>query len=124
MTFEDGAVADPERDPYLALCREIGMTHKLVAGDWYWSPPPRGYVACCHGFKLRTSWQQADLIWLPRLDQWLAMLEGAGFLEINIWRTSAGWQMSASKADRWLASGPCPAPEEAAGRLWVASGKG
>ena len=127
----------PEHQSYIALCRELMLERKLEEGDWFvLGQHTTAFV--WSALITATAWNDhfhnipepgiARPIWLPRLDQWLAMLEEAGQPDIAFERTLAG---------RWECGRPIPegdgrtielvptsglkhTREEAAARLWMA----
>jgi len=65
-------------------------------------------------------------IWLPRLDQWLAMLEEAGVHDIGFWTgdgyAKCGVLLQVTPYEGWDFGDleTASTPEEAAARLWLA----
>ena len=125
--------SDPEYASYVALCRELLLEREFDDGDFYTAPVPISVIAP-EGFEVLT-WvyrfglpnATEDCVWLPRLDQWISMLEEVGFREIRLWPTGRCqhgdcWRMDTADGpdkDRWLVSRPCDTREEAAARLWM-----
>lgn len=121
----------PEYASYRYLCRELRLERDLESGDLYhesnalvdkvhiYAPvvwPPHSRVTLPRGNEAEGT------VWLPRLDQWLAMLEEAGYADFYLYiRRPGTW--SASCGDwcdnpRFEAEGP--SREEAVARLWMA----
>ena len=136
----------PEYASYIALCRELRLERKLKIDDqisvWFDNPssPSSSNIYLVtdedetRGWGSYTPVDQSDFVdgranvrWLPRLDQWLAMLEKAAPDWTNtfsitrhedgeFWATFEG--RAASNGGSWDGLGPTR--EEAAARLWMA----
>lgn len=123
---------DPKYKHYITRCCLLNLPRQLQNGDWYWSPPPRGYVTCCHGFNVDPEWQQGT-IWVPRLDQWLEMLlkEDMKAVEVEAREEGSeevfygsGWHRPRSKYGSYYSVGPCLCADEVLLELWLlATGK-
>lgn len=124
MSFPSG----PEHASYVALCRELRLERErgFELGDWWvWLTLEDPPILVDEGF-LRTVFALIDLqIWIPRLDQLLAMLEVAGVRDVGFWafddRTKCG-VLTAGDFDG-ISYGDletAPTREEAALRLWMA----
>jgi hypothetical protein len=110
----------PEYASYVALCRDL----KLKPGR----PPESGDE---HEFS-----QAQAPVWLPRLDDWLAIFLAAGWGGFSLWRRPpAGWTgqplppptmgwacrpINAGAIEYDLDPPDAPTPEEACARLWLA----
>ena len=114
----------PEYASYVALCRELRLEHKFEEGDVFvYSTGPAYATEPIVFSKLQPD--STLRVWLPRLDQWLAMLRIAGRQSFELhastymeqqfgasdYYVGASWQSSDSHGDT---------PEEAAARLWMA----
>ena len=71
----------PEYEPYIRLCRELRFERKWQVGD-YVSVTEHGTFACGIVAGSDRPTGNGDPVWLPRLDQLLAMLEEVGVAEI------------------------------------------
>lgn len=112
---------------YIALMRELRMgegTRMCRMGDWYVdaNDEPR----CIGWHPERQAFVEGVLVWLPRLDQWLDMLEEAGVPDVGFWSGEGfgkcgilcpGDFDGISYADLETAS----TREEACARLWLAT---
>lgn len=119
----------PEYASYINVCQELQLERKFEDGDWESAggDPPVVYCALCareYGEDLNPPQAGHGLFWLPRLDQWLAMLEEAGH-EWNLIRDAL--MPDTTDRPRYLAGAEdvpevraAPTPEEAAARLWMA----
>ena len=116
----------PKHTAYIALCRELRLERKFEEGDAYIrsrSQIPNIWHGCFYdGYPMPENSDNAT--WLPRLDQWLAMLEEAGWREVTI-STEGGscWVGEKSCTDSgtdWWPERYWPTREEAAARLWCA----
>src|SRR5262249_40412619 len=117
----------PEYESYIALCRELRLEHIFGQADWAFVEDPESESGGVVTTRLIFEGERAGdtVVWLPRLDQWLAMLEEAGvamvqFVSRPLYR-NPGYQIIA------IAPGqepPMPLQaltrEEAAARLWMA----
>jgi hypothetical protein len=115
----------PEYASYIALCRELRLERDLQEGDWYFHESLRpdqeeGWVLLAAGDERAESFE----VWLPRLDQWLAMLEeaGADCPEFDRETTTGHYVLRRGMPDEWGHSqyGTGQTREEAAARLWRA----
>lgn len=116
--------------PYLALMRELRLEREVEQGDWI-------EVASLDGLRSiqvrRAPGRQVGrtgAVWLPRLDQWLVMLEEA--LASPYRRTAGGDPPAFLAGSNWarrqalgmlqVRAEHCPdeSIEEAAARLWLA----
>jgi hypothetical protein len=138
----------PEYESYIKLCRELRLERMFEKGDALARPFNVLAEDKVSGTGLRPvdiEWgirvygpdeqhevgdQAAPpaLIWLPRLDQWLAMLEEAGagdwmtFLKHGSWpepgyQPTITYELRCQNRQDWSIA---PTREEAAARLWVA----
>jgi hypothetical protein len=80
----------PECASYIALMRELRLPREFDDGDYYTAPVPVSPIAP-DGFEVLIwvdlyRWPRAteESVWLPRLDQWLGMLEEAGADQVLI----------------------------------------
>lgn len=111
----------PEYASYIALMRELALEHEYDEGDYVcWTKDPIE-------IEILMGWrpQESAYIWLPRLDQWLAMLEQAGIEDISFW-TGDGYAkcgvLLPTDDDGGIECGDletAPTHEEAAARLWM-----
>lgn len=125
----------PEYASYVALCRELRLEREFTAGDFYAAPVPVSVIAP-EGFEVliwvdlfRLPHATQDCAWLPRLDQWLAMLEEAGVESVTI---QLAWTNPEDPGEKeYVAFDAWDVPdaddlrnytsrEEAAAQLWVA----
>jgi hypothetical protein len=114
-------------DSYIALCRELRLKREMEPGDWgaeygevfaegarlfveMHRPPGSKLVILPYDRPAFTS------IWLPRLDQWLEMLEEAG--ESVTLVHAPAWGRSAQIVR--LSPIWCTSYEESCARLWLA----
>jgi hypothetical protein len=126
----------PEYESYIALCRELRLERSLELGDWY----AHSEVDLQHPLVL--GWREQLIIgpitewtwvWLPRLDQWLMMLEEAGWMEVRFSPSAylmdespVFWRVEGSGIDRrynvhtTVEYTDLRTREEAAARLWMA----
>lgn len=113
----------PEHEPYLALCREMRLERNLGEGDYYGQ--------FYSGEMVASLWDGSVLAdeaawWLPRLDQWLAMLGAAGVRNIGFWTgddyAKCGALLQVSPYEGWDPGDleTASTREEAAARLWCA----
>lgn len=119
---------------YIRLCRELRLGRLFEEGDWYWTTTvhePEGFAAVWDaGYSVERRASDAKL-WLPRLDQWLAMLEEAGREQLpKHWLS--GFSLYPCGGSLEYEAGCCisqagpqytvvaPTREEAASRLWMA----
>jgi hypothetical protein len=124
----------PEYASYIALCRELRLERTIEPGDWsadfgdvfMEEPALQVHVARPPGtasVTLPRDTLAITSIWLPRLDQWLAMLEeaGADCPEFDRETTTGHYVLRRGMPDEWGHSqyGTGPTREEAAARLWV-----
>lgn len=132
MTLFDG----PEHASYIALMRELRLEREFEEGDWhcsiagYVSPTLPGTPMLVTAVELRLtamvgSENLADSVWLPRLDQWLAMLEEA--VKSDEWLLyQEGLMPDGSGFKRYCAefehgtTKAASTPGEACARLWCA----
>jgi len=106
----------PEYASYIALCRGLRLEHRIMAGDCcIWAKGDDRQPGIWWGM----SPEPGLWIWLPRLDQWLAMLEEAGVQWVSFAPTPQ-WTAAWTDADAWLKDAEAPTREEAAARLWMA----
>lgn len=119
---------------YIALCRELRLERKVKEGDWLTSrwKSRSGWSEwsdlgmCnddgggCHNANFwETEDQGEEIVWLPRLDQWLAMLEEAGVDSITIHRMPGyGYRVAWDAPNGYACT--YSTREEAAARLWMA----
>ena len=125
----------PEYASYIQLCRELQLEHQLSAGDWVaqvtgpFGEPCTPYIFCValedekDGTAPAWSTRTTQYVWLPRLDQWLAMLEEAGMTEVDLHgerdRYVALDGANLHDSDLPLRQGSGPTREEASAHLWV-----
>jgi hypothetical protein len=91
-----------EYESYIALCRELGLKREFECGDvWcFWKDVSNGpFIQGASGH------DGADelAIWLPRLDQWLELLEREDpehSKQITIEHREDGWYVARYVADR------------------------
>jgi hypothetical protein len=118
----------PEYESYIKLCRELRLERELQEGDWlvYETGPGDPLVTPEHWLSgdpvEACRLTPSDILWLPRLDQWLAMLEEAGLTEVTLRRNDVGyWALGENDvAHQWGSSPATDTPEEATACLWVA----
>lgn len=128
----------PAHESYIALCRELQLERQFEEGDWhvslagYVSPTLTGRpnLVTAAEVRLRRALadgsangpEQVDSAWLPRLDQWLVMLEEAGVLGVDIERLGTVWFATDHDpgTDREGYARRGGTREEAAARLWLA----
>jgi len=136
----------PEYGSYVALMRELRLERKFEEGDYAaWAGSPAGPwtvlltdgAAAHAGHRAMFGYgpgDQAWSVWLPRLDQLLAMLEDAGrpriWFDPRPWPAGHAlvtWETYITKPGQcWVAmsheeaSPESPTREEAAARLWIA----
>jgi hypothetical protein len=122
----------PEYESYLALCRELRLERALQDGDFVDDGVRPGVQMCGVTVAPGVMWHGG--VWLPRLDQWLTMLEDS----VPPWDGAAPWVGVALRRHGrvWFAtdlglegregySRSGDSPEEAMARLWIAvTGKG
>lgn len=119
-----------EYEPYLVFCRKLNLQRRAEAGDWFLSldltnPEEASIVLCnsdgggCGETFNDGSWAK---IWLPRLDQWLVMLEEVNILGVIIERLGAVWFATdrESGSDREGLARRGSTREEAVARLYAA----
>lgn len=104
----------PEHASYIALCRELRLERELRDGDFVALPYAGREVHVC-GVSVAPGVMEHGGVWLPRLDQWLAMLEAAGADAVALISSGGSYIVKAHAAE---ADGPTR--EEAAARLWLA----
>ena len=138
---------------YIAFCLELRLERKFEDGDWFWWPGddhfPEGVYCQNQAAQFEHDIPQVTLpgdeqtdpygeqpnplaVWLSRLDQWMSMLEEAGYLSVwfypeedtGLWRVETMWSKERRRAyprpefdEVW---GEGPTREEAAARLWMA----
>ena len=125
---------DPEYASYIRLMREVRLERKAEAGDWFLSFDPATEPT---GFDLRLcnddgggcwgapepladGWQ---VIWVPRLDQWLSKLEEAGYATVEFVARAIDMERylyGAHPEDMDRFTGWLDSREEAAARLYCA----
>lgn len=127
----------PEHASYIGLCRELRLEHECEPGDIQWVDGD--YVTVPHGRPTGQRWTgvriegisepddgrqrgviNVEIVWLPRLDQLLTMLEKAGWV-YHLTSRRPGYAIWA----RLSSTGPigrieAATPEEAALRLYCA----
>ena len=118
----------PEHKSYIALCRDLWLERQFEEGDWYAyvdDGPIRNGQKVVAWFDEVSEVNAAgpDAFWLPRLDQWLGMLEEAGEDDVQIQR--CGNQMeplyhAAGRRGNPVRVSNGPTREEACARLWMA----
>lgn len=121
----------PEYERYRQLCRELQLERKFEDGDWFWWPgrtfrEPGVYLSMptdsWHGgWDYTIDGWPGQAVWLPRLDQWIAMtadlLGGSEVgLDLQAQRIGAlklagGYAPRDPNADAWTM-------EEYAAHLW------
>lgn len=132
----------PEYRSYIALCRELRLKREFDWGDWFvdidsWSPrgpslvyPDARQVGDRIQTRLTETRTNRTVIWLPRLDQWLVILEEAlalsyrrtagsdppQFLARSGWARRQALTMLQVRAEHY----PDEPVEEASARLWMA----
>src|SRR5215831_3633976 len=76
----------PEYESYIALCRELRLEHIFGQADWAFVEDPESENGGVVTTRLVHEGERAGdtVVWLPRLDQWLAMLEEAGYEFIKL----------------------------------------
>jgi hypothetical protein len=140
----------PEYEPYIALCRELRLEREFEECDHYaafWNPwegsapPPKvtTWTNAKQDWSAARTWfdrgstSARDVVWLPRLDQWLTMLEEAGWMEVRFSPSAylmdespVFWRIEGSGIDRrynvhtTVEYTDLRTREEAAARLWMA----
>jgi hypothetical protein len=129
---------------YIALCRELQLEHRFEAGDWWvtvhdtpiaWRLPGHEpvYISdpnLCNddgGNFPGYQDEHQSYVWLPRLDQWMAMLGEAGCPDIGMWAgdgyAKCGVLIPGASVYDGIAFADletAPFREEAAARLWCA----
>jgi len=125
----------PEFQGYVALCRELRLERRFVEGDYAaWTDSPDGPwtvlltdgAAAHAGHRALSGYGPGGFaysIWLPRLDQWLAMLEKAGERDAVLQVCRHGVDFTVAWTDGYgiaEQSGRGATREEAAARLWMA----
>jgi hypothetical protein len=76
--------AGPEYASYVALCRELRLERALQDGDFVDDGVRPGVQVCGVTVAPGVMWHGG--VWIPRLDQWLAMLEEAGADQVLVER--------------------------------------
>ena len=124
--------AGPEYASYIALCRALRLEREFEVGDWALRIITKDGSRTAR--YLMTSdavaiWPAAEemMVWLPRLDQWLAMLEMAGFPYVQIERFGRRKYVCAVASageepphDHTRSAGSWLTREEACARTWCA----
>lgn len=100
---------------YIALMRELRLEHEFADGDWFIDSA--GFVGLYYSASISYGDEPRDAIPLPRLDQWLAMLEAAGWV-FHLTARQPGYAIWASR-EGLHGREEGPTPEEAAARLWM-----
>jgi hypothetical protein len=135
--FGSTAWAKGEGQSYISLCRELRLGREFTEGDHYaafWNawegstPPPKVTMwtnakqdwSAARAWFDRESTSARDVAWLPRLDQWLAMLEEVGVDCPSFDRADEMYILWRFGMDDDEPRGEGPSREEAAGRLWMA----
>lgn len=153
MTVSDGTFGGSEFASYIALCRELWTRrpgnwspHEFEIGDMlvmtypgFGDIPGRDAVGV-YGADAHPHDDDESAVWLPRLDQLLAMLEEAGMGVVAIDRITKRWEpwpyggfepplyQILANEEAWDCEWECatdhaagaPTREEAALRLWLA----
>lgn len=115
--------------PYVELCRELRLERHGVAGDWRLAHDPEEpwtefdiKVVGSDGLNAFDSphYDPTDyeVVWLPRLDQWLDMLEVADPRRVDVFIQPRDRRYRVTAVSRDFAEGS--SREEAAARLWMA----
>ena len=80
----------PFRPEYVTFCRGLRLEREFGEGDYYTAPVPVSVIAP-GGFEVlvwvalyRLPMATERCVWLPRSDQWDAMLERLGYLEVHM----------------------------------------
>lgn len=119
----------PEYASYVALCRELRLEREYEKGDYYTAPvpvstiAPDGYEVLVWISLYRLPNANEECTWLPRLDQWLDLLEEEGYATIEFCARAIDMERylygahpdNMASFTGWLSS-----REEAAARLWMA----
>jgi hypothetical protein len=102
---------------YVKLCREFRPLRTFEYGDWFVNAdrfPGRAFVSM--GIDMAEG-----AVWLPRLDQWLAMLEDADVIGTCCdGDREAGYLYQGDHKSAGTKRGEGPTREEACARLWMA----
>lgn len=111
---------------YIALMRELRLEREFEDGDWLIDSA--GFVGLYYGASISYGDEPKDAVWLPRLDQWLSLLEAAGERDICF---SQGHpdalpdEWCCGTSDHWeggfIYTGNAPTREEAAARCWLSA---
>ena len=117
----------PEYESYIALCRELRPEHIFGQADWAFVEDPESENGGVVTTRLVHEGERAGdtVVWLPRLDQWLATLEEAGGYVVRFTRIDK--PTPAYAIDALLERQPqseharmvAPTREETAARLWM-----
>lgn len=111
----------PEYESYIALCRELRLERTFELGDWVVYATDTTDVLAFDDNRdpNRTA---EGVVWLPRLDQWLAMLEEAGVEGVVLERLGSIFfatdRTPVTHSEGYARRGNTR--EEAAARLWMA----
>jgi hypothetical protein len=129
--------AGPEYASYVQLCRELLLERELQQGDFYVEFQDALRLASVHVYA-PVVWPSKSpvvvprgspakgTVWLPRLDQWLAMLEGIG-VRLMAFEPLPPDEDHATETWNCAARGVLGVGvtrEEAAARLWMALAHG
>jgi hypothetical protein len=104
----------PKYASYIALCRRLRLEWTWRQGDYYQSPELDAVILLGAGGPPRHT-----AVPLPRLDQWLAMLEEAGWT-YHLTARVPGYAIWGNGPDSKAGREEAGTPEEAAARLYCA----
>lgn len=113
----------PEHASYIALCRELRVPfdshdEPSLKGSWFEARPGDIFLAGESDPDAGSAYPTEKCVLLPRLDQWLAMLEEVSGHVFMLERDGDVYEATLGEGS-WV-GGNGPTREEAVARLWMA----
>jgi hypothetical protein len=105
----------PAYTSYLSLCRELRLEREWTNGDWF--ALDGAYVH--HTTSLDDAREDPESIWVPRLADWLDILEEVGIDSVTIERINHVWFARGFDANGHGGMLGGSTREEALARLWM-----